>query len=1015
MAKSKKAKSNAVTPVTVFQHTDAARVNIPEATETKTELPRAKKPVYRYSPHLSPKLRFDDTGSWDQVRAVVEKAIAGKTLTTEEAEILRAVAEQGAQPWLEWANKQETEGRGSFAVDDVVLHVHERISPKAIISSVQREDEANQDLFARPKLQRDQAVQYYRHNVDWANRLILGDSLQVMSSLANRENLAGKVQMVYIDPPYGINFKSNWQNEVGKKDVKDKQEDLTRQPEMIKAYRDTWALGVHSYLAYLKERIAIVRDLLTESGSIFIQISEENVHRVRLVLDEVFGARNFVSQIWFRKKLMPLGSRTLEAMGDHLLWYARDSEKVKCRHLYRKTEPDPKGRWTGLAYNDGTLRRFGPGEKQSIGEVTQGQCVFGTVSQWAPSFSPANVFTFEFEGRQYPPTPGQCWITSAEKMNRLAKANRLFVEGDFPRYVSKTTDFEYAKLTNPWNDTAPAQDKRYVVQTSANVIERCMLITTDPGDLILDPTCGSGTSAIVAESLGRRWITVDSSRVSISIARQRILTSVFDAFRTKDPAAGVDPATPQNPRHGFHYKKVPRITLKSIAQDQNLDPIFLKHESVIQQCLASLNKALPPRGELHQLLVAKLKAKVDAEGARFITDTDLRRWLLPGTDPSWINFGSVSQRSKWKDTIPGGAGWLSWEVPFDGDPDWPEALQKALAEYRDRWRLRMEEVNGCIAAGADQEELVDKPEVVRGVTRVSGPFSVEGVRPEELVLGEDGKLFDPTHNEFDEQRAVNADGYIDLLISYMLRDGVTFLGNRRGEFANLEKEAGRSFHARGSWKGREHEGPTVAVVFGPQYGPVNAHLAEEAIASAKGLKDISDLVIAGFSFDAAAQQKAKEIDSPAFRIHLAHIRPDVSPGMQSLLKETPNSQLFTVFGQPDIKVLPAGDGEYKVEMLGVCVYNPLTGEISDSSSGKVAAWFLDADYDGSCFCFSQAFFPDKSAWEKIAKALGSSLPDGVFQDFTTSWPFKPGRHNRIAVKVIDPRGNEVMAIKTLGS
>jgi len=336
-----------------------------------------------------------------------------------------------------------------------------------------------------------------------------------------------------------------------------------------------------------------------------------------------------------------------------------------------------------------------------------------------------------------------------------------------------------------------------------------------------------------------------------------------------------------------------------------------------------------------------------------------------------------------------------------------------LTDYRKVWRAKQDEVNACISASAEQEKLVDLPQKVPGITRVSGPFSVEGVRPEELALGEDGKVFDPTTNDFDELGSSNVDGYIDLMISLIKKDGVMFLGNKRAEFATLEKVAGKSFHALGSWKGREEGVPSVAVVFGPQYGPINAPMTVEAIEAAKGLKEVTDLVLAGFSFDVAAQERAKEMDSPAFRIHLAHIRPDVSPGMQGLLKETPNSQLFTVFGQPVIRLQPAGDGEYKVEMDGVCIYNPLTGEISDTPSKKIAAWFLDTDYDGRCFCFSQAFFPDKTAWEKISKALGDSIPEGAFEAFTTSWPFKPGKNNRIAVKVIDPRGNEVMAIKTL--
>jgi adenine-specific DNA-methyltransferase len=1014
--------SNGAAPITSHTHATSARLNIPEATEAKARLPRDKKPTYRYSPHLTPKLQFDPTGSWDRVTALIEKAIAGETLTADEAAILRAAVQQGGQPWLEWAAKQEQEGRGSFNVDNVILHVHERVSAKAIIAAVQREESETQDLFARPKLHREQSLQYYRHNVDWANRLILGDSLQVMSSLAVRENLAGKVQMIYIDPPYGIKFSSNWQNEVGKRDVKDKDEDLTREPEMIKAYRDTWTLGVHSYLAYLKQRLIVSKDLLTDSGSIFVQISDEQLHRVRAVLDEVFGPQNFVSLISFAKT-SGFSSTGLSNVADYLLWYAKDRAAIRYRQLYSSKRPGESGATqygyieskdedhpVALTKDREESLRASP---QSFRVLTHGDLASQGVGE-------NTAEPFSWRGMLFTIAANSHWKTTPLGLLNLSKSGRLMHLGASLRYKRYLEDFPVFPQSNVWGDTGVSgfsDKKAYVVQTNTLVITRCMLMTTDPGDLVLDPTCGSGTTALVAEQWGRRWITIDSSRVALSIARQRLLTASFDAYKTKDPNAGVDPTAPQNPAYGFHYKTVPHITLKSIAQNRNLDPIFTKHEPLLDSALERLNSVFSCLAEsgaiLHVDLVAKLRTKVVADGNRSVSDADLRRWLLPGTSPALLTFGTAKQRASWKESIPAGPGWKEWEVPFDTDPDWPKELSEALLAYRHAWRSKMDEVNTCIAQSADQEELVDQPEVVRGVSRVSGPFSVEGVRPEELALGEDGKLFDPTANEFDDSGSANADSYIDLMVNLLRKDGVTFLGNRRAEFASLEKEAGKSFHARGRWKGKEDGADSVAVVFGPQYGPINAPMGVQAIEEARGLKEITDLVLAGFSFDAAAQEKAKEKDSPAFRIHLAHIRPDVSPGMQGLLKETPNSQLFTVFGQPEIQVLPADDGEYKVQMDGVCVYNPLTGEISDTANTKVAAWFLDTDYDGRCFCISQAFFPDKAAWEKIAKALGSSVPDGAFEAFTTSWPFKPGQHKRIAVKVIDPRGNEVMAIKTL--
>ena len=1003
-------------PITSHTHATAERLNIPEATEAKAKVARDKRPTYRYSPHLSPKLQFDPSGSWDKVTALIEKAISGEKLTAEEAAVLRAATQQGSQPWLEWAAKQEQERRGSFDVDDVILHVHERLSAKAILAAAQRTEDAD-DLFARPKLHREQALQYYKHNVDWANRLILGDSLQVMSSLAAREDLAGKVQMIFMDPPYGIKFSSNWQNELGKRSFGDKDEDLSREPEAIKAYRDTWTLGVHSYLTYLKQRLILARLLLkdgtdgNEAGSIFVQISDENLHRVRAILDEIFGEQNFVVQISFAKAAGGLASN--DGVGsklDYILWYSINKAKMKTRKLLlEKGDPFEEG-FNQYIDNTGHIRSVSIQEYALLSKEQRNRLAMSVL---ITKPGPGAKYEVEWEGRRFD-SGNRWWGLQKPSLERALQSGRIAVFGSSLRYIRFHSEIAGKSLSNLWDGLGGASDPLYVVQTSADVITRCMLMTTDPGDLVLDPTCGSGTTAYVAEKMGRRWITVDSSRVAITIARQRFITASFEAYKTKEANAGVDPTAPQNPAYGFRYKTVPHITLRSIAQNRNLDPIFAKHGPLLATALERLNTTLSnPDSGLQALLIGKLKAKFTNEGTRAVSDADLRRWLLPGTSAALLTFGTARQRAAWKESIPVGPGWKEWEVPFDADPDWPTALSEALLAYRKAWKAKMDEVNACIAQSAEPEELVNQPEVIRGVTRVSGPFTVEGVRPEEMALGEDGKVFDPTNNDDDEATTGNADGYIDLMVNLLRKDGVTFLGNRRAEFAALEKEAGKSYHAKGRWKGKEDGPDTVAIVFGPQYGPINAPLAVEAIESARAIKEITDIVLAGFSFDAAAQERAKQLDSPAFRVHLAHIRPDVSPGMQGLLKETPNSQLFTVFGQPEIKILPAGDGEYKVQMDGVCVYNPLTGAIEDTSSKKVAAWFLDTDYDGRCFCVSQAFFPDKTAWEKIARALGGSIPDGTFEAFTTSWPFKLGQHKRIAVKVIDPRGNEVMAIKTI--
>ncbi len=416
-------------------------------------------------------------------------------------------------PQLVWKGKYEQD-REDLTVPVVPIYIQEKIHPQAIIDALPRIEQSGDNqtnLFADFNGIEggfDRKLDFYSHDSGsqphWTNRMILGDSLLVMTSLAEKEGLKGKVQTIYLDPPYGIKFGSNWQVSSRKRDMKGETvENATRQPEQVRAFRDTWKLGIHSYLAYLRDRLVVARDLLTETGSVFVQIGDENVHLVRSVLDEVFGSENFISQITFRKKLMPLGAKTLESMADFILWYAKDKAQVKYRQLYRQTKPDPRGRWTGVEEN-GKLRRFHKNERADFSQIPIGSRLFGTVSQWAPSFSSANVYDFKFEGTTFKPTPGQCWITSLDKMTILGKIGRLFVEGDFPRYVVFHDDFQFAKITNPWDDTAPAQDKTYVVQTNETVVERCLLMATDPGDLVLDPTCGSGTTAVVAEQWGRR-------------------------------------------------------------------------------------------------------------------------------------------------------------------------------------------------------------------------------------------------------------------------------------------------------------------------------------------------------------------------------------------------------------------------------------------------------------------------------------------------------------------------------
>ncbi|MDE0014831.1 MAG: site-specific DNA-methyltransferase [Candidatus Poribacteria bacterium] len=959
-----------------YRHDTATRKNNPPAgIAAQGRIQETPKQEYAYNPHLPPNLRFDPNGDADKLPELLQKA-QQQTLTAEEAKTL-ADALRHHSPWLEWAGKQETK---SFTVDPVALHIHERVSAKAILKVAERQN-VQRELFADPQQDYSKAVDFYQHDVDWANRLILGDSLTVMSSLAHREDLAGKVQMIYIDPPYGIKFASNFQPTVFQRDVKDREQDLTREREQIKAYRDTWTLGVHSYLAYLRDRLIVAKELLTDSGSIFVQISDENIHRVRCIMDEVFGSENFISQLVFTKTRSLVSSDFVTTICDYILWYAKDRNlaKEKMRKVFLKRQDSSLASHYENSY----------GEILTLGEHNLKLQNSESVDDYKPFMSdnlirrPNPEIKFDWQGRKI---EGR-FRTNEQGLKRLLPANRILFTRSGIRYKFFLDDFPVSPLNHLWDDVIGAQNPIYAVQTNTQVIERCLLMTTDPGDIVLDPTCGSGSTAYVAENWGRRWITLDTSRVAVALARQRLLTASFDYYELKDKPRGI--------AGGFINKTVPHITLKSIAQNTALDPIFAKHEPILKDKLDLLNHALAEvTPQLRSKLLAKLAEKEKREGKRSITDADRRRWILPET------------------------AWKEWEVPFDTDPDSPNALQKALTDYRKAWRAKMDEVSNCIAKSSEGEELVDQPEIDRKRIRVSGPFTVEAVQPAEESLdtespisGEPEEVPDTFDAETDGNNTVNAEAYLDQMIRLLQNDGVRFPNNQTLKFATLDPIEGDILHAEGSWENDDTE-RLVAVVFGPQHGPVTAMQVEDClpIASRRGY---NELVFAGFSFDGAAQAIIQEDPNPRVRIHMAHINPDVAMG--DLLKETPSTQLFTVFGMPRTQLEETADGEYYIKMEGVDIYNPVDNTVNSAGADKVAAWFVDSDYDGRTFCITQAFFPDKSAWKKIARALKGVIDEDQFEKFsgTESLPFSVGEHACVAVKVIDPRGNEVMSVHNL--
>jgi adenine-specific DNA-methyltransferase len=745
-------------------------------------------------------------------------------------------------PQLVWKGKDEQDSQ-YLAVPAVPIYIQEHIKPQAIIDLVRRVG-VHRDAPLQPTLFGDfnglsfeDHVDFYHHEQHWSNRMILGDSLMVMTSLAEKEGLKGKVQMIYFDPPYGIKFGSNWQVSTRKRDVKDgKAEDTTRQPEQVKAFRDTWQLGIHSYLAYLRDRLVTARELLTESGSVFVQIGDENVHLVRNILDEVFGSENFCQLIPFRKKLMPLGAKLLEGMTDYLLWYSKDIQNVKFKHTYQASQPRYESRWTNAEIDEKRVKL----SQNDFANLPSGAKVYRLVSQRAPSFSQSTVYDFEFLGKTYSPPKGGCWISPKEKTQRLGFANRLEAEGDNLSYVYYHDDFPLSKLTNLWDDTSPAQEKEYVVQTNTGVIQRCMLMTTDPGDLVIDPTCGSGTTAYVAEQWGRRWITMDTSRVSIALARTRLMSGRYPYYLLADSAEGrkkeaevsgqfavisdqssVDSGQ-SDIKRGFVYERVPHVTLKSIANNEEIDEIHAKYQPAIEKLLAEINK------------VAKKK-------------------------------------------------WEEWEAPRDVGAIRESPL---LEKYWELRRTRQKEINATIARRADTEFLYDKPYEDKKRIRVAGPFTVESLSPHRVLAADDPAT------AFKED-TLNTHDFTQTILENLKTAGVqNTIKKQRLKFERLEPYAGVWIHAIGEYTERlpspsgEGDGGGVArraaISIGPELGTVSAEQIKEAAKEAVRGVGFDLLIVCEFAFDPHVSEEAKRYGSLA--VLPTRMNPDLAMGDELLKK-----------------------------------------------------------------------------------------------------------------------------------
>lgn len=833
-------------------------------------------------------------------------------------------------PQLVWKGKDEQD-RHPLEVPAVPIYIQEKIHPQAIIEDLKqrasqagkKETHTQPDLFADFNGLDDfqKKIDFYHHDQHWTNRFILGDSLLVMTSLAEKERLKGQVQCIYFDPPYGIKFGSNWQVSTRKRDVKDsKAEDTTRQPEQIKAFRDTWKLGIHSYLTYLRDRLTVARKLLTESGSIFVQIGEENVHLVRCLMDEVFGSDNHVSQITFLKTSSSSSDR-LASTADILLWFAKDNSKLKYRQLHIMKDLTGEG---GTAYGrvvfpDGTSRTLKDDEKKDTSLLPKSSRIYrlDNLTSQRPA-QEGDVLSFEFKGKKYTPGKGT-FKTDLKGLTNLANAYRVDPTQGNLYYVRYFDDFPCLTMSNVWSDTIISgfgEKKTYVVQTSTKVIERCILMTTDPGDLVIDPTCGSGSTANVAEEWGRRWITIDTSRVALSLARTRLMAGKFPYYLLNDSPEGrrkeweltntnTTLAPDSSPasyagdiRKGFIYKRVPHVTLKSIANNPDIKP-----------------------------------------------------------------------------------------------------------------GMTREQIDAAIAQHADTETLYDQPYEDKNTIRVTGPFTVESLSPHRML---------PTvEDEAKTTQAAteNTGNYLITILDNLRKAGVKGMEKRdRIAFERLDNYPGEYIQAEGSYL----EGTTsrsVRVSVGPEFGTVGPEWINAAAREAIKGSRCDLLLVCGFSFDPHVHEQTdqlkKEMQFGKLRILPVRMNPDLAMG-DELLKKTGAGNLFMVFGEPDIEIAKDKKSfQYNVTIKGLDVYDPTTGEVRSNSTDDIACWFIDTNYDDQSFFVRHAYFcGGDEPYEKLKRALRAEVDEAEWSKLysTVSLPFDAPSTGKIAVKVINHYGDEVLKV-----
>ena len=921
----------------------------------------------------------------------------------------RAQRNPDLDPQLIWRGKDQQDW-SNLIVNAPPLYIQEKVKPKVLIDDLRRQSEGHLPKSGTLDLFNDfnglpegaDRTEFYQHEGHWQNRMILGDSLQVMASLAEREGLRGKVQCIYFDPPYGIKFNSNFQWSTTSRDVKDGNvQHITREPEQVKAFRDTWRDGIHSYLTYLRDRLIVARDLLSESGSIFVQIGDENMHRVRLLLDEVFGENNFCRIITIRKTAGDT-TKILTSQSDYILWSSKNKDIVKYRPVFiEKTIGIGAGDQYDKKLHSETREffRLTADESKNPENISEQFRIYRTADLRRQGFSNTATVTFKYRNRNIHPGQIRQWKTPPSGLNRLLYSDRLELVGNTLEYRRYFDDWRATDLTNIWLDSGGSgfgEEKVYVVQTVARVIQRCVLMTTDPGDLVLDPTCGSGTTAYVAEQWGRRWITIDTSRVALALARARIMGARYPFYLLADSPEGQlkeaevtrseasTRPTYGNITHGFVYQRVPHITLKAIANNTEIDVIWDRFE----------------------LELAPLRARMTAQ--------------LPA---GWLQ----AYRKTQKYTAEVLSEIQEWEVPRELPESWPSAT-KALHEQF--WQLRIarqKEIDASIAAKADFEYLYDKPYEDKKKVRVAGPFTVESLSPHRVLgVDEEDNLFDKVA----EAQAAYGQDFASLIMDNLRTAGVQ-QSHKEGRITctAFEPWPGELVCGQGRYEDADGNTRRAGIFIGPEFGTVSrADLVDAAREAGDANFDV--LIACAFSYDAQASEFGK-----LGRLNVLKARMNADLHMAEDLKNTGKGNLFVIFGEPDLDVqdtqgnsvrrydgkrdiidVPA-DGQLVVQIKGVDVFDPGSGEIRSDDPSGIACWFIDTDYNGESFFVRHAYFlgandPYKALKTTLKAEIDADAWASLNSD--TSRPFTRPASGRFAVKVINHLGDEVMKVFRVG-